>query len=387
MPPKMRILVCGVLPPPCFGHSKMYEMLRASSFFRDFDTRFLNMHFWSYQTDKKVTLRKVGKMLKYYFQYIGQILSFRPKYILYNISFYKMPFLKDLLFCGAGILLGRKIVFHDFGQYVRELHETLPVWQKGLLRWMLRHSAASIVMGECVKKVYEGLMNPEKLFVVPGVVEDTRDLGVPPLEKRGPTVLYFSYMSKSKGIFVAFEAAVHLLQRRPDIRMIFGGPLENERVTERLKALQDQFPGRVEYLGYVEDVRERTRIFRGADVFIFPTLRDVFGLVLLHAMAEGLPVVASAEGSVPEIVQDGKTGFLVPKGDVMALAAKTLALLDSPHLRQEMSLAARARFFDYYDVREYEKRMRETFLDIDALLPGTRPFWKSSPEKGQRLTP
>jgi len=366
MPPKIRILVCGVLPPPYFGHSKMYEMLMASSFSRDFDTHFLNMHFWSYQTDKKVTLRKVGKMLKYYFQYLGQILSFRPKYILYNISFYKMPFLKDLFFCGTGILLRRKIVFHDFGQYVSELHAALPSWQKAALRWMLRHSAASIVMGECVKKVYDGLMSPEKLFVVPGVVEDTKELNVPPREKHGPTILYFSYMSESKGIFVAFEAASRLLQKQPGIRMIFGGPLENERVTEGLKALQDQFPGGVEYLGYVEDVGERTRIFRGADVFIFPTLRDVFGLVLLHAMAEGLPVVASAEGCVPEIVQDGKTGFLVPKGDAASLTEKILQLLDSPQRRQEMGFAARARFVDHYDLPEFEQRMRRTFLEIDG---------------------
>ena len=118
-------------------------------------------------------------------------------------------------------------------------------------------------------------------------------------------VLYFSHMSRLKGVYTAFEAMALILKECVDIVVTFGGPMENEEVKNRLEELQKNFPGRVNYMGYVEDVVERTKIFRQADIFIFPTLRDVFGLVLLHAMAEGLPIVASREGTVPEIVPDG----------------------------------------------------------------------------------
>ena len=93
-------------------------------------------------------------------------------------------------------------------------------------------------------------------------------------------------MSRLKGVYTAFEAIPIILKKNANIIMTFGGPFEDQEVQRRLEKLQEDFPQRVHYKGYVEDVVERTKIFRQADIFIFPTLRDVFGLVLLHAMAE-----------------------------------------------------------------------------------------------------
>jgi glycosyltransferase involved in cell wall biosynthesis len=363
---KPRLLICGVLPPPYFGHSMMYEMLMRSSFVQDFDVCFLNMHFWSYEADKKITLWKIFKLVRYYCQFLYALLFFRPRYILYNISFYKMPFLKDLLFCGTGIMMGARVVIHDHGQYVRELHDALPSWQQKLLRWMLTHSAGSIVMGERVRSAYEGLMDQKKIFVVPGVVEDTQGLDVPPDRPAGAcfNVVYFSHMSRSKGIFVAFEAADEILKMRRDVCFTFGGPIENDEVRVGLEALQKQYPERVRYLGYVEGVDQRTAIFRGADIFMFTTLRDVFGLVLLHAMAEGRPVVASREGTIPEIVTDGVTGLLFDKGNAKMCAGQILRLLNDEALRQRMGAAGRKRFEDVFAIDKYGPRMAEVFSQI-----------------------
>ena len=83
---KTKILICGVLPPPYFGHSMLYETLMGSSFPDAFVVRFLNMHFWSYETDKKITFSKLGKLLKYYKQFLWAIITFQPEYVLYNMS-------------------------------------------------------------------------------------------------------------------------------------------------------------------------------------------------------------------------------------------------------------------------------------------------------------
>ena len=72
---KIKILICGILPPPNFGHSIIYKMLMASSFPDAFDTKFLNMQFWTYGTHKKVTIEKLFKMVKYYMIFTG-ILTF-----------------------------------------------------------------------------------------------------------------------------------------------------------------------------------------------------------------------------------------------------------------------------------------------------------------------
>ncbi len=344
-------------------------MLMASSFPASVRSRFLNMHFWSYQTNKKVTGGKIFKMVKYYLEYVATIIFWQPRYVLYNSSFYPMPFWKDFLFCATGIILGRRVVFHDLGQYVRELHDGLLPWRRALLKWLLRHAAGSIVMGESVRQTYLGLMDDRRIFVVPGVVEDTMALDV---EANRPgqgllNVLYFSHMSRAKGIFVAFEAAAGILRDRLDVMVTFAGPIENEEVAQRLEELQRMYLGRVRYLGYVEDVRERTAIFRGADVFMFTTLRDVFGLVLLHAMAESLPIVASREGTIPEILPDERHGLLFTKGDSAALSAGILALLGDEGRRRSMGAANRRRFENIYRQELYGDYMTAAFRKLEGL--------------------
>jgi glycosyltransferase involved in cell wall biosynthesis len=364
---KIKILICGILPPPNFGHSMVYKMLMASSFPGAFETKFLNMQFWTYGAHKKVTIEKLFKMVKYYMIFCWTLVFWRPKYVLYNSSFYRMPFLKDLLFCSTGIMLGNKIVFHDLGQYVRELDESLSGFEKLALRWMLRNMGGSIIMGEKVRQEYDGLADPGKLFVVPGTAEDSKEIKVDALKNPKQTnVLYFSHMSRLKGVYIAFEAMSRVLKEQADIVVTFGGPMEDQEVKSRLEELQKNYPSRVHYSGYVEDAVERTKIFRQADIFIFPTLRDVFGLVLLHAMAEGLPIVASREGTVPEIVPDGTNALLVEKGDAKALADKILLLADDLHLREKMGRANRRRFEETYTLGKYGENMIKVFRQLSG---------------------
>ena len=84
-------------------------------------------------------------------------------------------------------------------------------------------------------------------------------------------------------------------------------------------------------------------------------------------MAEGVPVIASREGAVPEIVQDGVNGFLIEKGSEDQLAQKILALARDPQLRQKIGSANRERYLDVYSPRQYATKMINTFAEIEKL--------------------
>jgi len=89
----------------------------------------------------------------------------------------------------------------------------------------------------------------------------------------------------------------------------------------------------VRFLGFVEH-QEMPRQYQQADLFVLPSRRESFGLVLAEAMACGLPVVATTAGAVPEVVEDGVTGVLVPPDDPEALASAIASLLsDRPRLQ------------------------------------------------------
>jgi len=97
----------------------------------------------------------------------------------------------------------------------------------------------------------------------------------------------------------------------------------------------------VRFLGKVENVGD---VLRGADLFLLPSATESFGLAALEAMACGVPVIASAAGGIPEVVEDGKTGFLAPPGAVTTMAARAVQVLQNAdeHARLKQQAADRA---------------------------------------------
>ncbi|RZB30144.1 MAG: hypothetical protein SRB1_02424 [Desulfobacteraceae bacterium Eth-SRB1] len=135
-----------------------------------------------------------------------------------------------------------------------------------------------------------------------------------------------------KGHRYLIEAAGKIVSSRPDTTFVFlgDGELSDElkNMTSRLGIEEN-----VKFLGWRPDVAEVMSIF---DIFVLPSLNEGMGRVLVEAMALGKPIVASNIGGIPDLVVDGENGYLVPVGDVDALAARIKELLDDPGKREEM---------------------------------------------------
>ncbi len=103
--------------------------------------------------------------------------------------------------------------------------------------------------------------------------------------------------------------------------------------------------------------------YRQMDILLMPTVREGFGLVVAEAMACDLPVVASNCSAIPELIDEGKGGFLCPVGDVDAFAEKINFLADSPKLRREMGEYNRTKVEKMFAldrmVREYQDLFQE----------------------------
>jgi N-acetyl-alpha-D-glucosaminyl L-malate synthase BshA len=99
----------------------------------------------------------------------------------------------------------------------------------------------------------------------------------------------------------------------------------------------------------------------GADVFLLPSETEAFGLAALEAMACEVPVVATAVGGLPEVVVDGETGYLRPVGDVQAMAAAVLRLLEDDELRRGMGEAGRRRAVEIFSQDEIVGRYRTIY--------------------------
>jgi glycosyltransferase involved in cell wall biosynthesis len=142
-----------------------------------------------------------------------------------------------------------------------------------------------------------------------------------------------------KGIQPLLQAWTLLDRGRFRLEIAGDGPLSGyyRRMTEELGIADD-----VDFLGPLAQDALAER-YRAADLFTLVPFDEAFGNVYAEALAAGLPIVGSAVGGIPELVDDGENGLLVPPGDPAATAGAIRRLADDPALRRQMSAANRAR--------------------------------------------
>ena len=102
--------------------------------------------------------------------------------------------------------------------------------------------------------------------------------------------------------------------------------------------------------------KEKMFFLQNADVFVFPTYNDCFPLVLLEAMQQSVTCISTNEGGIPEIIEDGKTGYIIEKNNPQALADKIEILLDNEKLRQDMGENGYRKFQALYTLEAFERQ-------------------------------
>ncbi|MFK5635015.1 glycosyltransferase family 4 protein [Ornithinimicrobium sp. LYQ103] len=149
-----------------------------------------------------------------------------------------------------------------------------------------------------------------------------------------PLVLYVGRLSREKDLDQLLEPMRRLADVGARLAFVGSGPGRGE--------LERMFAGtRTVFTGYLGGA-DLAAAYASADVFAFPSTTETLGLVALESMASGVPVVGADAGGIPFVIDDGRTGFLVPPGDADALTDRLRRLLVDPVLRERMGAAARA---------------------------------------------
>ena len=168
-----------------------------------------------------------------------------------------------------------------------------------------------------------------------------------------------------KGIEYLFRAVAALRREFPALRVEIAGS-GPERQKLETAAARSGLGDCVAFLGWVRDL---TSVLPRWDVFVMPSLEEGFPIAALDAMAAGLPVVATSVGGVPELIEDGKTGWLVPPRDTEALAFRIRLLLRNPEMRWKMGRAGYTRVRDRFDASQMVENFGRLY---DELLCGTK---------------
>lgn len=203
---------------------------------------------------------------------------------------------------------------------------------KPVLRLILSGMDMLTTNSTYTKKVIEDLIPlPCPCLVIPMGVIAPKEMNNPLITSDAPRILYVGRLIEWKGVDTLLRAMVQVLQQKTLALLTIVGSGEEHDNLEKL-AHDLGISDHVEFLGQISDDR-LSALYSSASILILPSrpsrgiVMEGLGVVLLEAMSWGVPVIGSNVGGIPDIIEDGKNGFLFPCNDEKYLAAKIITLV------------------------------------------------------------
>lgn len=272
----------------------------------------------------------------------------------------KTSFYRKAVFILLAAALGLPVVGHAHSGLFPGFYRSRGTLGRAYVRFVLNRLDRLVVLSDEWADFYRDLYSRGEPVVVPNPAAIPERLERRPA-KTGAVLLSLGRLGKGKGTYDILAAIPAILERHPDTEFHFGGDGEVEEV--RRIAAAAPWGDRVRLLGWVSGA-EKAAALRDADVFLLPSYAEGLPMALLEAMGHGIPVVTTPVGGIPQAVSDGVNGVLVPPGDVGALTAAILGLLDDPGCAAAMGEAGRRTAIDRYDLGRIRTRLATLYDEV-----------------------
>lgn len=353
-----RLLFIVPLPPPVHGSAMVSRYIRNSSLLRDsFRSDFVNL-----STSRRVDeIGKNGPMK--FFRFMGtymkvfyKLLSHRYDLCYLAITCHGIGFLKDAPFVLLCKWLGRKVVIHQHNKGMERYAD------RRFYRWLLKrvYDETNVILLSW--KLYpdvKGIVKEEQVRICPNGIPETDSVNGREKDVNEPRLLFLSNLVESKGVYVLLDACRMLREKGYAFSCHFVGGESKEisRTVFEEEIAERGLEGTVVYHGpqYGQD---KERFFQEADIFVQPTFEDCFPLTIIEAMQHGLPVVATSEGAIPDMVVHGETGYVCEPKDVFCLTESLEKLLKDSELRKQMGKNGCCRYKERFTLDAFERNLR-----------------------------
>jgi glycosyltransferase involved in cell wall biosynthesis len=279
-----------------------------------------------------------------------------------------VPVLRDLLLLSLLRPVFSRTIYHFHAAGLSVFLESKPRWFRSLAR---------AVYGRPDGVIQTSRLNPpdgeflraRRLAVIPNGLEDAALPDHPAREAAEDTrILFVGILGESKGVLVLLEAARLLARSRRDFTIWLMGEFASKAFEQTVRGYirEHGLEAGVSFLGQRVD-EAKWKYFHRADILCFPSFyeSESFGNVAVEAMMFGLPVVATRWRGIPDVVDDGHTGLLVPIRDPGALAGALERLIDDPELRRTLGTNGRRKYLEQYTMEKHLERMKE-FIHVVA---------------------
>ena len=203
------------------------------------------------------------------------------------------------------------------------------------------------------------LINASDIYVIYNGINLNDISGKDDINLKNPLIVigYVGRLVEGKGLNYLIELAVYLKDYQYDfaIKIVGIGKMRNQ-LEDYAKELKVE-----DSIIFVEFLHDTCHFYKEIDIFVFPSESEGCSNALLEAMAHAKPIVAFNISSMPEMVVDGISGFLVPGKDVQRMAEKVILLIKSVELRNDMGKEARLKIADKFDFDKNHRLLEELF--------------------------
>lgn len=383
--PKYKIIFLLHLPPPVHGSSVVGLSIKESKIInRKFKGFYINL-LASHNIEESGII-KFNKLLGFIMTWIKVLYSIvrnRPNLCYFALTTTGAAFYKDMLLVAILKLFKIKRIYHLHNKGISK--RKYKVFSNKCYQFVFKNSEVILLS----KRLYPDIQHyvPESnIHICPnGICDINPGLTlaashsfnqIPDLDSIGLStkhivennklvqILFLSNLIESKGVYILLDACALLKKKEIPFQCIFIGGESDVTAS--------QFYERVNQLGLGKEVIykgekhgfEKDRAYSEADIFAFPTYYyfETFGLVILEAMQQSKPVVSTFEGGIPDLIEDGVTGFLVPQKDDVELANRLELLIKNPNLRQQMGAAGRKKYENEFILEKFENRLSDILL-------------------------
>lgn len=186
-------------------------------------------------------------------------------------------------------------------------------------------------------------------------------------KKRPLRILTVARLTEKKGLEYSIRAFAKVAKTYNIKYTIVGDGVLRPRIEKLITDLK--MTDKIEIAGWKERTELKT-IFEKSDIFVLPSVTAINGdqegtpTVLLEAMSSGLPVISTYHAGIPEMIKDGKSGFLVPERNIEVLAKRILSLIEHPEIWQEFGSAGRKYVEENHDIEKLNDRLEKIYIKL-----------------------
>ena len=365
---KPKILFIMHMPPPVHGAAMVGQYIHDSEMInREFESHYINLTTAkNLQNIGKVGMRTLFDFFKLLKKIRHEVKVVKPQLVYVTPNACGGAFYKDFVVVQMLKRLGCQVVVHYHNKGVATHQDKR--FDDALYKRFFKDIKV-ILLSECLYDDVKKYVKRNDVFVcgngipsaaIESCVSVPFDAASP--EDKIPHLLFLSNLLISKGVVVLLDSLKVLKEKgyRFVCDFVGGETVEMDAVMFQAEVAKRGLEGMVVYHGRKYG-KDKEAFLNGADIFVFPTFyhNECFPLVLLEAMEHGVACISTTEGGIPGIIDDGKTGFLVPKHDAVALADKIEMFIRDTDLRHKMGSAGREKFEREFTLEVFEKRIVE----------------------------